>query len=158
MLSLYAVGMADTAKVKAKWQSVTDTWSSTKAKAILSSMPPIPLPTKGPLHKLLNATKKALPPPDTITQTAAEWAVVTDAVLVLGKLTHWMLQRPCPELMVIQPASQNSLTLHLLLKVLVAVATTNLKTPDELGRHRRLMGQLQSSGEFQSITRLNQPC
>jgi hypothetical protein len=57
-----------------------------------------------------------------------------------------MLQRPCPELMAIE-ANQNSLSLHLLLKVLVAVATTALKAPKGVDRHKRLMGQLQDSGE-----------
>ena len=133
-----------------KWQSAADTWSSTKAKALLSSMPPIPLPTRGPLHKLLIATKRALPSPDTITSKAADQAIDTGAVLVLGKLVKWMLQRPCPELLAIQP-DQTSLSLELLLMLLLAVAGAKPKDSeggDEL--RSKLMDQLEQSGECQN--------
>ena len=139
--------MQNTADVQQKWQSAADTWSGTKARAVLSKMAPIPLPTSGPLHKLLTATKRALPSPESITPQAADQAVETGAVLVLGKLVNWMLQRPCPELLTIQH-DQTSLSLHLLLKVLCALdAATPEGSQGAGGMRSKLMDQLEKSGE-----------
>ena len=84
---------------RAKWQVAADTWSGTKAKSFLSCQPPVPLPSSGPLHKLLNTTKRSLPHPTSINVQAVQEAVDTGAVLVLAKLAHWLQQRPCHELL-----------------------------------------------------------
>ena len=110
-------------------------------------MAPIPLPTSGPLHKLLTATKRALPSPETITTQAADQAVDTGAVLVLGELLNWMLQRPCPGLLTIQH-DQTSLSLHLLLMVLHAVDAARPKGSEGAYRMRtKLIYQWEQSGE-----------
>ena len=139
--------MQDTTDVQLKWQSAADTWSGTKARAFLSKMPPNPLPTSGPLHKLLTATKRALPSPEAITPQAADQAVDAGAVLVLGKLVNWMLQRPCPELLTIHH-NQASLSLHLLLKVLCAVDAAKPKgSQDGDAMRSKLIDQLEKSGD-----------
>ena len=84
---------------KAKWQVTADTWSSTKAKAILSSQPPVPLPSRGPLHKLLVTTRRSLPSCTSLGVREAQEAIDTGAVLVLAKLAHWLQQKPCHEML-----------------------------------------------------------
>ena len=102
---------------KQKWphlEALIDTWSGTKAKAFLNSPAPVPLPSSGPLHKLLVRTKKLL---STILvclkdKRAAEEAVTLEAVAIISKLIGWLQQHPCHD---IYSPSHDSRALWLLL-------------------------------------------
>ena len=84
---------------RAKWHVAVDTWLSTKAKALLSTPPPVPLPKRGPLRALLSTTRRALPPAGSIGRQEARRAIEAGAVLALARLAHWLQQRPCNELL-----------------------------------------------------------
>ena len=126
----------------------TDTWSSTKAKAILSTHPPVPLPTKGPLHALLATTRRSLPSATAINRSEAHEAVDAGAVLVLGQIAHWLQQRPCLELQgPLQATAEESCTWQLVTDSLSQVmAQLDMDVVEEDLYTCKYMTQLEASG------------
>ena len=88
--------MASTNQDGREWPGFTSLWSDPLAKSFLSEPAPTSLPTSGPLHKLLVATRRFCSREHT--QRSAEEAVKARAVWVLAKLVHWLQQKPCKEL------------------------------------------------------------
>ena len=134
---------------QAKWQVAADTWSSTKAKALLSSEPPGPLPSRGPLHKLLVTTKRALPTPRSLSAQDAQDAVDAGAVLVLAKLANWLQQRPCHELLGVPTNSaSSSLDWAYILDTLLAICEQEPRTEPAQSTWREAgYAQMNASGE-----------
>ena len=132
-----------------KWQVTADTWSSTKAKAILSTLPPTPLPTKGPLHALLATTRRSLPSTFSIRRQDAQEAVDTGAVLVLGQIAHWLQQSPCLELQgPLQEGCTESGMWHLVTNTLAnAIVTLDLETGKD-PHTCSFIKQLEASGKL----------
>jgi hypothetical protein len=89
--------MASTHQNGRDWPKFTSLWSSPLAKSFLSVSAPLPLPTSGPLHNMLAATRKICKKEHT--RRSAEEAVKAGAVWVLAEVVHWLQQSPCHELL-----------------------------------------------------------
>jgi hypothetical protein len=128
---------------QARLQSLVDTWSSTKANGFLSKAAPYPLPSQGPLHKLLMTTKRLLPDPETIVKQTANDAVTTGAALVIAKIANWLQQQPDQFLM-----CQSSLNMELwvlLLRFMHYTVAEHLSADNETSY--QLLRQLVASGK-----------
>ena len=80
---------------QASLQKIVDIWTATKPSRFLSQDASSPLPTQGPLHKLLLATKRLLLDVGTFNnrQTAQD-AVTTGAAAIMAKLASRLQQHP----------------------------------------------------------------
>jgi hypothetical protein len=85
---------AKLSQYQARLQLLIDTWSSTKANGFLSKAAPFPLPSQGPLHKLLMTTKRLVPGLETIGKQTANDVVTTGGALVIAKMAKWLQQQP----------------------------------------------------------------
>ena len=81
------------------FQALNQAWSTPAAEAFLEVPAPSPLPTNGPLAELLAATQRALAPQrvKALKPSHLGPAIQSQAVLLLGRLSHWLQQALCPE-------------------------------------------------------------
>ena len=127
---------------QARLQTILDTWSSTKAIGFLSKPAPAPLPTRGPLHKLLVTTKRLLPA--MIDEETASEAVRSGAALLLAKLASWLQQQP--EQLLMQPSSFKTQVWDVLHREVVRTIVQLSGGPSTVDEACQLLNQLGSSG------------
>jgi hypothetical protein len=135
---------AKSSSLHARLQSVVDTWSSTQASGFLSEAAPFPLPSQGPLHKLLMTTMCLVTEDETVeTQTATD-AVTTGAALVIAKIVNWLQQQPDQFLMC--QSSMNMTTWRVLTQFIQWTVSEHLSPFRETSYE--LLTQLVASGEI----------
>ena len=135
--------MSGQQSLQARLQTILDTWSSTKAIGFLSKAAPFPLPTRGPLHKLLVTTRRLLPV--VIDNETALEAVRSGAALLLAKLANWLQQQP--EQLLMHPSSSFTQAWDDLLGELLLTTEQLLGNPSTIDVACQLVNQLESSGK-----------
>ena len=133
--------------MEAKLQLLVDTWVGKKANSLLSKPCPSLLPHKGPVRKLLTATRRSLPRPEDINADVAVTAVAVGAVKVLGQVVHWLQQHPCSELQGAPAKDLPSSDWNYLMEALQLMVSACVHLP-QLEVKEQCKRQLEASGKI----------